>query len=413
LRIASGIFLLVLAVYVLTSPGRIDIVDGQARFNVAYNWLHEGRPLLNDGVIKSFMAVPGRNKLPYSYYGAPASVLPMPIMVLSSPYDNMGLGTSQFVFSLTSPILGAGIPAVLFLFYVEIGLSLRRAFAWALVCAFATMLWPLSNSTFDNAQHAFFAICSTYLGLLSSRRKSNALAVAGGFIASMLLLYQEYFLIIIPGLALSTVRWTATSHSAAPGERSSGSRLSALTSKVRSEIRDLLEVLRSARRGPGEARSSCVRFLLWSLTAVTVGFALSCWYNDLRFGSPFDDGKLRFSSQRGFPMFGNPVAGFGTLILSPGKSIFLYSPTLILAVIGMRRLYQQQRALALGVCSASIGLILFLSCISFAGGDWCWGPRYLGVVLALFAVALPFAWSSPRWARVIPIVILISFGGEC
>jgi hypothetical protein len=109
-------------------------------------------------------------------------------------------------------------------------------------------------------------------------------------------------------------------------------------------------------------------------------------------------------------MFGNPVAGFGTLILSPGKSIFLYSPTLILAVIGMRRLYQQQRALALGVCSASIGMILFLSCISFAGGDWCWGPRYLGVVLALFAVALPFAWSSPRWARVIPIVILISFG---
>src|SRR5271157_3599776 len=46
--IASGIFLLVLAIYVLSSPGRIDIIDGQARYDVAYNWLLEGRPVLRD-----------------------------------------------------------------------------------------------------------------------------------------------------------------------------------------------------------------------------------------------------------------------------------------------------------------------------------------------------------------------------
>lgn len=198
-----------LALYVLSSPGRIDIIDGQARFDVAYNWLHSGRPVLTDPWIRRYMAVPGQNNVPYSFYGAPASVLPMPLMAVGSLYDdNLGVGTSQFLFSLTSTILGAAIPVVLFLFYVELGLSVRRACLWALVCAFATMLWPLSGSTFDNAQHAFFAIVSTYLGFLSSRRNSNALAVAGGLFASMLLLYQEYFLMIIPALALSTIRWT-------------------------------------------------------------------------------------------------------------------------------------------------------------------------------------------------------------
>ena len=43
--IASGIFLLVVGVYGLSGPGRIDMVDGQIRFDVTYNWLATGRPI--------------------------------------------------------------------------------------------------------------------------------------------------------------------------------------------------------------------------------------------------------------------------------------------------------------------------------------------------------------------------------
>jgi len=104
-RTACGIFLVVLSAYVLSSPGRIDIIDGQARFDVAYNWLHSGKPLLTDPWIKPLMAVSGRYNLPYSNYGAPASVFPMPLMALGSLYDSdMGVGTSQFLFCLTSSI---------------------------------------------------------------------------------------------------------------------------------------------------------------------------------------------------------------------------------------------------------------------------------------------------------------------
>lgn len=407
-RIASGLFLFVLAVYVLSSPGRIDIIDGQARFDVAYNWLHAGKPLLIDPWIRPLMAVPGRHKLPYSYYGPPASVLPMPLMALGALYDkDMGLGASQFLFSLTSPIVGAAISPVLFLFYVELGVKVRHAFAWTLVSAFATMVWPLSDSTFDNAQHAFFTILAVLLGFLSSRRNSRALAVAGGLAASILVSYQEYFLLIIPALALSTIK--SSSPTSGDGEPEPNHR-SSIASKLRTQAHELIDLFRSAVHGPGEQRESCVRFLLWSLTAVVVGLTLCCWFNNLRFGSPFHDGKFQLRSQRGFPMFGNPIAGFATLILSPGKSIFLYSPILVIALTGMRRLFRQQRALVVGLCSASVTLALFISCISFAGGDWCWGPRYLVPLVPLWALAFPFvARDSFSWRRLVPFIVAISF----
>lgn len=409
-RVATGIFLLVLATYVLSSPGRIDIIDGQARFDVAYNWLHAGQPLLTDSWIKPWMSVPGRHQLPYSYYGAPASVLPMPLLALGALYDrDMGVGASQFLFSLTSPMLGAAISMLLFLFYIELGVSVRSAFCWALISAFATMVWPLSNSTFDNAQHAFFALCSCYLGFLSSRRNSHMLAMVGGLVASVLILYQEYFLIVIPALAMSTIRWTPANRSRVESEPSNQSRLRRPILSLRTYIHELFDFLKSALNAPGEARSSCGRFALLSFTAVMVGLALSLWFNDLRFGSLLHDGKLQFRSQRGFPMFGNPVAGFATLLLSPGKSIFLYSPTLAIAVMGMRRLFRQQRTLALGVCSASLALVLFLSCISFAGGDWCWGPRYLVLLLPLWALAFPFVSGTIKLRKLVPVIVVASF----
>ena len=123
---AIGVFLLALSIYVLTSPGRIDIIDGQTRFDVAYNWLVEGRPILQDTWISGYMGVRGRDGLLYSYYGAPGSVFAMPL-VLVALCMGPAIEPIQFLFSLTASIFGAGIAAVLFLFYLELGVGVRRA----------------------------------------------------------------------------------------------------------------------------------------------------------------------------------------------------------------------------------------------------------------------------------------------
>lgn len=407
--IACGIFLVVLCVYVLTSPGRIDIVDGQARFDVAYNWIVNGRPIMSDIWIGPFMGVPGRDGLRYSYYGAPGSVFAIPLVWLGLHFNASTIQTSQFLFSLTSSIFGAGIAPILFLLYLELGVSVRGAFVWAMVSSFATYIWPISNSTFDNAQHAFFVIAAVYFGFLSARRKSVAYSVIGGLMAGMLVLYQEYFLLIIPALAVSTLLWRPSDDSDSPTESAAGLKVvSRVLCAVQRGLHGLLSLAQNAWEKPGEARSACIRYVLF-FAGVGVGVLLAAAYNDLRFGSWLSDGKVRFAAQRGYPLFGNPLAGFLTLIVSPGKSVFLYSPPIVLGILGVRQLRHRAPQMAAALAAASIILVLFISCISFAGGDWCWGPRYLTPLLPLWALAFPFTVGRSLRRDVAVAIIGIGF----
>jgi len=387
--IASGLFLFVLACYVLTSPGRIDIIDGQIRFDVAYNWLRLGHPVVRDPWVGMILGVTGKNGAVYSFYGAPASVLSMPLLWLGMQFSPQNVALSHFLFSLTSPFLGAMLAAVLFLFYREMGISQRHALGWTLVSSFATMVWPLSCTTFDNAQHALFALTAMYLGFASFRRDSKKLALAAGLMAGILVLYQEYFLLTIPALAVSTVDWSGLM-GRFRNELRSAARAGS-TSWVWSVIAGLripLELIRTAFRERGEARSSWMRYL-WFLGGVSAGVLVSFAYNDLRFGSFLDNGKMHALSQR-HPVWGNPISGLPTLLVSPGKSIFLYSPPLILCILGIRLLWRRLPQVAIAIVGTSATLILFMSFYAGLGGDFCWGPRYLTVLVPLWAVVFPF-----------------------
>jgi len=388
--IATGTFLLVLSAYVLTNPGRIDAIDGQIRFDVAHNWLRVGRPIVRDPWVGPIMGVPGRGGAVYSYYGAPASILSMPLLWLGSHFYPYNIQSSWFLFSLTSSVIGALIAPVVFLLYLELGVAVKEAILWTLVSSFATLVWPASCTTLDNAQHAFFGIAAVYLGFLSARRRSHALALTGGLMAGVLILYQEYFLLLIPALAISTVHWNSLCEKFPTHESQTEaeSALTRLLSGIVRELRFALEVVRDAFRGPGEARSSCLRYL-WFCVGVATGLLLSFAYNDLRFGSLFDNGKMRSFAHR-HPVWGNPIAGLPTLLISPGKSLLFYSPPLLLGILGIRSLWRRRPEAALMILGASAALISFMSCYAGLGGDWCWGPRYLTVLLPMWALAFPF-----------------------
>lgn len=407
--IAWGLFLIVLGIYALSNPGRIDITDGEARFDVAYNWLVTGRPMMRDSWIAPFMSVPGRDGLRYSYYGAPASVFSMPLVWLGLHTSGPALQRSQFLFCFTSSIIGAGIAPVLFLFYLELGVTQRKAFAWTMVSSFATLVWPSSNTTFDNAQHAFFALAAAYFGFLSARRRSVVFAVLGGLMGGILVLYQEYFLLIIPALALLTIEWEFEE---GPERLASGTKskpiLSQVALRANRALRMVRAFIRAAWQGGGEARSSCVRCFAF-LAFVGLGLVVSFAYNHLRFGAWLDDGKVRAISANAHPLFGNPVAGLLTLLVSPGKSILLYSPVLIFGFLGMRYLWRQHRKIALTVALSTLALMSFLSCIDFAGGDWSWGPRYLTILVPLWALAFPFILVKRLSRHTVLAIVGVSF----
>ncbi len=158
------------------------------------------------------------------------------------------------------------------------------------------------------------------------------------------------------------------------------------------------------------------RFHLGQIVAFSVPFLLALsavlGYNEFRFGSPFATGyedqpeKVRFIT----PL----LVGLHGFLLSTGRSVFVYSPPLLFAIVGFLYMYRRERWYA-------IFLYLLTACFLAAMAKWQnwaggydWGPRHiyqLTPFLMLFA-AVSFLQRSimdqPKWRLVWFALILVS-----
>jgi hypothetical protein len=373
--IAFGVFFAVAAVYILTGPGRIDIIDGQMRYDVALSLHAKGRPTLRDPALRSW-GRPGLNGQLYAPYGVGGSLAGLPMVAMADFAFELDPGgeRSRFAFSLTSAVWGAAACALLLLFYLQLGIRSRPALGWTLVCAFATLLWPLAASTFTHAQTALLVTAALLLGDRSARRASLPLAAAAGVCAGAIVIFDEYLVLLVPFLALSTL--------GAPSVP---------------RLRRLLTRTFARDEGDGTPR---LRFWIFAASSL-LGVLAHLAYNHWRFGSPF------ISSRHEPPPLGNPLAGLVGLTVSPGKGILWYSPTIVLTVVGLRGLWLRAPHLAAAIAGATAALLVFLSPVQFFGGDWCWGPRYLALLVPAWALAWPFAegrLATPAAKRVLVMV---------
>ena len=113
---ALGVSLLLLGLYLATSPGRIDMIDGQFRYEVARNWLDHRRPVVLDRALAGVSGLAIRTPTAvYSVYNAAASITPMPLMLLSRGLPGHGADRERFFFAMTGPVFGAMLGGVLLL----------------------------------------------------------------------------------------------------------------------------------------------------------------------------------------------------------------------------------------------------------------------------------------------------------
>jgi hypothetical protein len=360
-----GVFLLVLAVYLLSSPGRIDSFDSQWRYEVTRNLINHHQPDVRDpALVHNELALRGPHGAMYTRYSAAASITTIPWVVAGRSIGGDNSETERFVFSLVSAFFGAFTSLLLLGFYFDLGLSRRRAVGWTLAASFASLLWPLSCTTLDNIQHAFFVLASLRLARQSAQRTSIPLALVAGVVGGVLVNYQEAFGFVLPMLALATLK---------------------------SDMR----------------RASLTRYAVYGVGAL-LGVLAWMFYNYLRLGTPFDSGKLDTTSTHHPPVFGNPLIGALSLLFSPGRSVFLYSPTLFLGVLGFGALWRRERWLAIAIVATSMVHFAIISSLTFFAGDWCWGPRYLGCLLPLWAIAAPFAITTPSRSTIARALIVAS-----
>jgi hypothetical protein len=133
--------------------------------------------------------------------------------------------------------------------------------------------------------------------------------------------------------------------------------------------------------------------------------ALAGFYNFWRWGSPFDLGA---SPGPGPQIWGSPVLGVLGLLVSPGKGILWYSPVVVLQLWSLHAFWRRNPSLVLTASVLAGAHVLYIGCLRFYGGDWCWGPRYLVMTLPLLSLGLPFLrLESPIRRRCVRVVVTV------
>lgn len=302
-------------------------------------------------------AAPGKDGRFYAAQPWLPSLLHIPgavahlVMMSLSPSPEIGHLVDVFSCHLSGALLGALVVWLFFRLCLQHGASRKVAGVAALMLALASIVWVYARYPFTEIVQiacftGFFLALTQLLAKLDRRT-----ALATGVWAGMLLNSKYIYALCLPGaLALVLVQH-------------------------RKSLREL------------------GRALVWVGLGFVPGVVMILLYNYLRFGSVTKTGYANVAGV----MIENPlVSGWGFLF-SPGKSIFLYSPPLLLAVLGLGRFWRSQRASALAMLVTVGPVMAFYSRFPAWPGDWAWGPRY--AVFAMPVLLLPAIsfLSDMRW----------------
>jgi hypothetical protein len=253
--------------------------------------------------------------------------------------------------------------------------------AWAVSLSYVlgTMAWPHARTFFSEPLAGLGILLAFYGASYGRITPQRCLAVGAGL--GLALLTRLDSSVMAPGVGLTLLlRWSAqVSGDGAPGV---GGWFQRVIWTNAFGLR-LLMVL----AGP-------LSVGLWQL-----GF------NWTHFGGPFESA---YADQTEGINFSTPLfAGLHGFLGSPGKSLFLFSPILVLALAGWRRFQLHHQALAVGLLVAVIGKVwLHATWQNWAGG-WCWGPRH---IMQIHALLVPGVWGFVMvwglWRRLILVGFL-------
>lgn|GEM_PF-5245040 len=286
-----------------------------------------------------------------------------------------GAGLAQGTL-LTNSVVVSALLALLVLTLAELGYSDKAAVATALAFGFASLLWPYAETYFGEPLLGLSFLAVVYCLVRERNRLASGSNLGAG--------WRREAWVSAAALAIAAA---------------------ALTKQVGAIVAPFAAgYLLYLRRGD----SLWTRLLLLvrlALPTAAVIASLSV-LSSAHFG--LGQGLLHDNA------FTTPIWwGLYGLLLSPGRSVFLYSPVVLLGVIGIRSLWQRDRGIALFLSSfVAAYFCLFAQWNDWHGGPYVWGPRFLVAVTPLFAIpaASLFEASWPRRWRSIALTLVVVVG---
>jgi hypothetical protein len=336
-------------IYLAFLPPGIYSVDGNGMLAVA-----ESLVAHHSWAVPESLGLPGRGGQFFSKWYPLQSVLAVPFVVVASEAAHilrLPVHYLAAILSLVLPVIFTAVTAGLVgLISLRLGSSMSGARLAALAYAFGTIALPYARTFYAEPLLAFLTAAAIFAALASSPKQ-----VAYAALCSMLAVLAKPTGILV-GLVISAY----------------------LLAKTRSLKRSVIPALGSF-----------------------AGLLIYCLYNDLRFGHP-----LMFGQPWSFRLQAIPE-GFLGLLLSPGRGLIWYCPTMLLSVAAFLKAKKLNLLDALLPVTMFAGFLLLHSFWAFWSGGWSWGPRFL--LPAIPALAALLGILEKEWRRLLVVMTLLGF----
>lgn len=373
-----GQFLFVFAVLALTGPGRIDITDGQVRYEVARGLIDWHDVEVHDSRVW-FAVFPGRDDKRFTDYRLPQSLLGAvaiwlanltegseqdhPALILPTAADRSagaanpdefpkGLGVEgrrQFIFVLTSAFAGACLAIGYSICFRPMGLSARVALPWASAGIFCTPNWFYATSTFDDILGATVLVLMAVTGLKARKHGCLFWTLSTGLLAGLAFhCKQPLGAFVLVGMVLVIT----------PGE------------PLRGQLSRVVVVLVGFATMLG-------LYVLYQHYRYPMGLAVA--------KAPYDKDYVEHYTKSVTATLRNLLH----LAISPSAGVFWYCPTLLLTLAGLAAYYRKEKMLVIAIIASSLVVVVFIATLTYFKGDPAWGPRYLTPIFALFWLFAP------------------------
>lgn len=260
---------------------------------------------------------------------------------------------------------------LLFSWMRRLGFSSRVSIALVLVFALATLTWVYARTFYSEPLLTFWFVLAAFALRAFQDTRAAAWLIVAGLAAGLAALTKAQGVLALPALALYFA---------------------------------FLKFGRGDNLGD-RLRKAFVPGLLFASTLV-VSLLVTGYLNFIRFDDPFQTGHGVVSQAM-------PIAeGLYGLLLSSGKSVFLYAPPIVLFFFSFPRFARQYTAEALLCVGLIATFVLFHARLEIWSGDGAWGPRYLVSTMPFWIVPLGASiggWWRRVWARA-GVILLIAAG---